>query len=76
MKHEQTLLKVKGNFSRPVEVILLLLATSPEKLPSHLAAMDSELLRDPLILGAVNACADFLSALIFEDTTSQLPKIT
>lgn len=42
-------------------VILLLLATSPEKLPSHLAAMDGELLRDPLILGAVNACADFLS---------------
>eukprot|EP00435_Cladocopium_sp_Y103_P044663 s1168_g12.t1 len=42
-------------------VILLLLVTSPNLLPSHLAAMDRELLRDPLILGAVNACADFLS---------------
>lgn len=41
-------------------VILLLLATSPDLLPSHLAAMDRELLRSPRILGAVDACAHFL----------------
>ena len=42
-------------------MILLLLATSPELLPMHLAALDRNLLEDPLILSAVKACADFLS---------------
>ena len=42
-------------------MILLLLATSPELLSMHLAALDRNLLEDPLILSAVKACADFLS---------------
>eukprot|EP00434_Breviolum_minutum_P004032 symbB.v1.2.003548.t2/scaffold196.1/size274459/20 len=42
-------------------VILLLLATSPELLPMHLAALDRNMLEDPLILSAVKACSDFLS---------------
>ena len=48
-------------FYQSSQVVLLLLATSPELLPMHLAALDRNLLEDPLILSAVKACADFLS---------------
>eukprot|EP00438_Fugacium_kawagutii_P003562 Skav202748 [mRNA] locus=scaffold1326:494249:502953:- [translate_table: standard] len=42
-------------------VVLLLLATSPQLLPTHLAALDRELLQDPVLLDAIDACAAFQS---------------
>ena len=37
-------------------VLLLLLATTPEVLPAHLAGLDRELLGHPVVFAAVQAC--------------------
>eukprot|EP00439_Symbiodinium_sp_Y106_P045820 s879_g5.t2 len=42
-------------------VVLLLLATSPAALPAHLADLGAAVLRHPLLVSAIAACAAFLS---------------
>ena len=40
-------------------MIFLLLATSPDALPAHLAALSRELLDEPMVCEAIEACAAY-----------------